>query len=150
MEEPLFIETLIEEITRRIGFDARVTVREMGTVFHADIEIREGTGMLIGSGGEGLEALEDIVRKVVRKRLPESPRLVIDVNGYRREQAIALRERAREVAERVHRRGETHVFPPMPSRERRVIHTELASRADVITESQGEGQSRHVVVRPAL
>lgn len=149
MESPLLLESMIDETIKRMGFDVRVSVREVGSVLTADAEVREGAGALIGSGGEGIDALEDIVRRMLRRRLPDAPRVVLDVNAYRREQAIELRDRAREAAERVRRFKEAYAFRPMPARERRIIHTELAARADVSTESVGEGENRHVVVRPA-
>ena len=36
----------------------------------------------------------------------------------------------------------------MSSYERRIIHTELSQRSDIITESQGDGFDRHVVIKP--
>lgn len=149
METALLLESTLDEVLGRMGFNAQVVVREAGPLLHADVELREGAGALIGNGGEGIEALEDIVRRIMRRHQLDAPRVVLDVNNYRREHAMELREQARTVADRVRRFHETHAFRPMPARERRVIHTELASRADVITESVGEGPTRHVVVRPA-
>lgn len=149
METALHLESLIEEVIRRMGFSPHATVREVGSVWTGDIEVPEGAGALIGSRGEGIDALEDVIRRIVHRRFAEAPRVVLDVNGYRREQAVALRERVREIADRARRFGETYAFQPMPARERRIIHTELAARGDVITESVGEGANRYVVVRPA-
>ena len=39
-------------------------------------------------------------------------------------------------------------FPPMPADERRIIHLELAKREDIVTESEGEGEDRKVIVKP--
>lgn len=72
-----------------------------------------------------------------------------DVNGYRREKATALREETREAADFVKKTAKPHAFAPMSGRERRIIHLELASRADLITESAGEGSARHVVIKVA-
>lgn len=149
MEAPLLLESLVEDLLQRMGYDARVGVREAGTVLAVDLEVHNGAGALIGTGGEGIDALEDIIRRMFKRRSPDAPKPVVDVNGYRREHATAIREKAREIAERVKRYKETHVFPPMPARERRIVHMELAARGDVITESEGEGSARHVVVRPA-
>lgn len=146
---PLTLESMIEELLRRMGFDPRVTVREVGQMLTADVELREGSGALIGRGGEGIDALEEITRRLIRRRFGEVPRVALDVNGYRRELATALREHARDIAEQVKRSGATYSFNPMHARERRIVHLELATRADVITESVGEGPARHVVVRPA-
>jgi spoIIIJ-associated protein len=36
----------------------------------------------------------------------------------------------------------------MSAYERKIIHAELADRSDVITESQGNGAERHIVIKP--
>lgn len=149
MSTTILIESLAEEILFRMGFEnPAVRAREVGAVLNVDIEVRDGAGALIGTGGEGLNALEDVIRKVARKQVTDqTTRIVADVNGYRRDRAAVLREEARDAAEKVKRSGEPFAFTPMHARERRVIHLELASRADLITESKGEGDARHVVIR---
>lgn len=151
METPLSLESFVERFVRFMGFNPEVRVREAGRLWQIDVEVRDGSGLLIGHNGEGINALEYMLRRLLRKQYgdQEMPRIALDVNGYRREKAVALREEAREVADQVRRSGELHRFPPLPARERRVIHLELASRGDVVTESFGEGKSRHVVVKPA-
>jgi len=149
MNATILIETMVEDMLRLMGYAPAVRAREVGSVLSVDVEVREGAGALIGSGGEGIGALEEVVRRMTRTQLDETTRVVLDVNGYRRERAVALREEAREAAEKVKRSGEPYAFTPMSARERRVIHMELASRADLITESNGEGPTRHVVIRAA-
>jgi spoIIIJ-associated protein len=150
MNSTILIETMVEDMLRLMGYGPTVRAREAGSVVNVDIEVREGAGALIGSGGDGIGALEEVIRRMTRTQLDEATRVVVDVNGYRRERAVALREEAREAAEQVKRSGEPHAFTPMSARERRIIHMELASRADLITESSGEGPTRHVVIRAAF
>ena len=149
MSSAILLESVVEELLQHMGYDPTVRAREVGSVLNVEVEVRQGAGALIGSGGDGLNALESVVRRMARKDVPQGTRVIVDVNGYRRERAAALREEAQGVAEKVKKSGEPHAFPPMAARERRIIHLELASRADLITESAGEGPARHVVVRPA-
>ena len=44
--------------------------------------------------------------------------------------------------------GEPLHLPPMPPGERRIVHMPLKNHPRVTTESQGEGEERHVVVYP--
>lgn len=149
MSTTILIESATEELLRHMGYSPTVRAREAGSVVNIDVEVSQGAGALIGTGGEGLNALEGILRRMARKQTPQGLRIVADVNGYRRERATALREEARSVAERVKKTNEPYAFTPMSGRERRIIHLELASRADLVTESSGEGAARHVVVKPA-
>jgi spoIIIJ-associated protein len=53
------------------------------------------------------------------------------------------------VADQVVYSKEKKVLSPMPSYERRIIHAELSGRSDIVTESQGEGFERCIVISPA-
>ena len=55
---------------------------------------------------------------------------------------------AKDLADQVALTKEEKAFPPMPSFERRIVHAELAQRTDIITESQGDGFDRHIVIKP--
>ena len=59
-----------------------------------------------------------------------------------------LKDMAKNLADQVSLTKEEKILPPMSAYERRIIHAELAQRTDVITESQGDGFDRHVVIKP--
>jgi spoIIIJ-associated protein len=42
----------------------------------------------------------------------------------------------------------SYQFAPMSSRERRIVHLALREQEDLVTESEGEGTRRFVVVYP--
>lgn len=71
----------------------------------------------------------------------------IDVNNYRRERENIITELAKAAARKAIINKTSVELPPMNAYERRLVHMELASRPDVITESIGEGPERHVVVK---
>jgi len=61
----------------------------------------EDSGLLIGNNGEGLRALNHIVKKIIDKKLPEN-RLpfLIDINGYNGEKIEGLKSEALVLASR--------------------------------------------------
>jgi len=72
----------------------------------------------------------------------------IDVNNYRRERENLITELARTAARKVQATGSALSLPAMNSYERRLIHAELSTHPGVKTESEGEGKSRFVVIKP--
>jgi spoIIIJ-associated protein len=106
-------------------------------------------GKIIGRNGRTLAALEYLTNAVINRREGSSVRVNVDVGGYKRRRDERLRETAFKVADRVRKTGEEIELEPMSAAERRVIHVSLAEEAGVVTESQGEGRARRVVVRPA-
>ncbi len=59
-----------------------------------------------------------------------------------------IKKLAREKAEEVLRTGQPASLPPMGSYERFIVHTTLKDVEGVETESSGEGEDRHVEIRP--
>ena len=66
----------------------------------------EGLGLLVGSGGRTLNAIQDLVRVAAQRRLGDhETRLRIDVAGYRERRSSALATFARSVADDVRSSG---------------------------------------------
>lgn len=103
-------------------------------------------GLLIGRRGETLRDLQSIVRLLVGRRLQRQPNIIIDVEQYQDRRRHRLRSLADRAARDAMRSGASHM-EPMPADERRLVHMALADHPDVMTESEGEGDDRHVVVK---
>lgn len=87
------------------------------------------------------------VARLMAKKLDHPP-VVVDVNHYKKERENLIVKLARAAARKATATGESIPLPVMNAYERRLVHTELAVRPDVETESFGESRGRHVVVRP--
>ncbi len=74
-------------------------------------------------------------------------RVSFDANGYKAARARALREAADKAIGEVEETGEPFQFPPMNSRERRMLHLFLRD-SGLRTASSGEGPRRFVVLYP--
>ncbi|AEB11782.1 protein jag [Marinithermus hydrothermalis] len=103
---------------------------------------------IIGREGKTLAALEFLVNTVLAKHFGSQYRATLDAAGYKRRQEERLKKRALEAAARVAKTGQPLELPPMRPAERRVIHMTLKDHPEVTTESIGEGEGRHVVVKP--
>ncbi len=113
------------------------------------VEILGGDlGRLIGKEGRTLKALEQLVNAVLAKQFGHRYRAVVDAAGYRRRRADRAVDLALKAAGRVVETGQAVPLPPMTPAERRAVHIALKDHPDVYTESQGQGEERHVVVYP--
>ena len=108
----------------------------------------EDSGLLIGRRGQTLQALQFLVTLIVRRRLGEDVRVVLDVENYRQRRETSLRDMAAKVASRVAQTNRSITLEPMPPADRRIIHTSLAEHPEVRTESAGEGENRKVTIMP--
>jgi spoIIIJ-associated protein len=103
--------------------------------------------LLLARNGELLLALEHVAAKVLRFEHEEHDRISFDAENFKVLRHQELRMAAQVAIERVRQTGQPFSFAPMSSRERRLLHLELAA-AGMATASQGEGSRRFVVLYP--
>jgi len=104
---------------------------------------------IIGQNGQTLFELQRILRIMANKQLQKNFYIDLDINDYKSKKIEHLKNIAKELAEYVVTSGEKKVLPPMAAYERRVIHQELSQRKDIISESEGEGENRYIIISPA-
>jgi spoIIIJ-associated protein len=100
---------------------------------------------LIGRDGEVLEALQELARLAVLTATDNRSRLVLDVSDYRKERSVELHRIAEEAVAKAKESGEDVALEPMSAYERKIVHDAVADLG-LISESEGEGDSRHIVV----
>lgn len=131
----------------QMGEAVSVEITEGGDFDEIDLSVSDAK-MLIGEKGHNLDALESVLRVFLANKLKEPYRFVLDVNSYRRQKSGAIKEVAQKAAKKAKLFQRAIVLNPMSASERRVVHTELSTDPDVLTESVGEGEQRKVVVKP--
>lgn len=113
---------------------------------HLDVS-GEDMGVLIGRRGQTLEALAELTRAAVQRRLQARARVTVDVEGYRARRRSSLAEYARSIAERAKERGTEIELEPMSAYERKIVHDAVAEVDGASSFSEGEEPARKVIVR---
>lgn len=102
---------------------------------------------IIGFRGKNLAAIQLILSLAVKNKLGDWIRVILDVNNYRAEQRTRLEAMAISLADRVVATGRPVEMMAMSSFERRLCHMAIADRTDITSESEGEGEDRHIVIK---
>ena len=105
--------------------------------------------LLLERNAELLLALEHLAHRWMRLDPRLHDRVRFDCGDYRTVRLDELKLSARVAAQRVRETGQPFRFNPMSPRDRRIIHLELSSAADVRTVSEGIGDRRQLVIYPA-
>ncbi len=103
--------------------------------------------MLVGRGGEVLDALQELTRLAVLRETGERSRLMLDIDGFRARKKVELTELGTAAAKDAKESGERVALKPMTPFERKVVHDAVAA-AGLTSESEGVEPMRHVVVLP--
>ncbi len=137
----------LQRIVDLITSDAKIAAREgRGRIF---FNVSGGeTGVLIGKGGQTLEAIQYLVEKMVNKRSSKRIRVQVDVEGYLQNRRFGLQKRARQLAEKAKRTSKPATMGQMNAHDRRIAHLALKDDGTVQTQSMGEGYLRELVIYP--
>ncbi|ALM10442.1 MAG TPA: hypothetical protein DEB30_01455 [Candidatus Peribacter riflensis] len=135
-----------------LPFDAITVHTEEGEGFTRVDITSSAASRLIGWHGETLNSVQHLLKSILRSKenLEKSPFLVLDVDGYRREQEDKVKKMAENKADFVRRTGNRVALAPMSPYFRRIVHLHIANNpqfSDLTTESIGEGDYRQVVLR---
>jgi spoIIIJ-associated protein len=103
---------------------------------------------LIGFRGRNLAAVQLILSLVIKNKLGEWVRILLDINNYREEQKTRLMEMATGLAEKCLATGRAVEMASMSSYERRLCHMALVEIEGITSDSEGEGEERHIVIKP--
>ncbi len=102
---------------------------------------------LIGYKGKTIESIQSVLNSILQKEDEEYAKVFLEINDYKKQKEEKLRRLANKMAENVIRFRKPIKLEPMSAYERLIIHSELANRDDVETESFGEEPRRRVVIR---
>lgn len=136
----------VEGLVRAMGLEATVEARVDDGRAVVDVS-GDDLGSLIGRRGQTLDALQELTRTAVQRRLRGRARVLIDVEGYRSRRRASLAEYARAMAARAKERGTEIELEPMNAYERKVVHDAVASVEGASSFSEGEEPQRKVIVR---
>ena len=135
------------------AFDIEATVNASGNDDAAAVEITvEGEQgrlqVLVGRQGSVLQAIQDLTRTVVQRRMQSATRIRLDVGGYRERRKVKLESFAQEQAQLALESGREIELDPMSSPDRKVVHDAISLIDGVQTYSEGEEPDRYVVLAP--
>jgi spoIIIJ-associated protein len=142
---------VVSHLLDTMGVDATPSIRSSGTGPDDPtvIDIQgEDAGLIIGSRGETLRALQYVVNIVLGRRDDHSGPIVVDVEQYRDRRQQQVAGLASRMAERAISSGRPVTLEPMSPADRRLVHVALSDDNGVTTESSGDGNDRRVTITP--
>jgi spoIIIJ-associated protein len=115
--------------------------------FVVNVEAGDETGLLIGKKGETLLGIQTILGFLLKQKVGEWNRVLVNVGDYREKEEGYLKDLAATTALRAKETGEPQNLYNLKSWQRRVIHLVLSEDKDITTESEGEGEDRFLIIK---
>lgn len=138
----------LEELLDIADLDGDIDIDVDGD--RASVEIRgaDQLSRLNEPKGELLDALQELARLAVQTRTGNRSRLMLDIGGFRAQHKDDLEALGQKAVDEARETGAPVALRPMNPFERKVVH-DVAKRAGLVSESDGDGRGRHVVIYPA-
>lgn len=135
----------LEEVLLSMGLNVEIVINKTKDYVYFDV-IGENLGIIIGRRGQTLDSLQFLVNTVGNRYSDSYLRIIIDAENYRQKRRQTLEELASRLAKKAIKSGQPIKLEPMPSHERKVIHSSLQNRKDVVTYSEGNDPQRYIVI----
>ena len=137
---------VLGKILALLDFPATVEEHKLDGDLLLEVKM-EDSGRLIGRQGQTLADLQYITNRIVFQQDATSPKVMVDVGGYRLQAREALMKKAQEAADKVRRWGEPVELEALGSFDRRIIHHAFKDDPDVETHSvEVDGTDKKVLL----
>lgn len=146
-DEKQTIDAVISQFLTKLGIDGEFTLEEVDGGLLVLLNTND-SGIVIGYHGEILEAMQLMLSLIVAKKLGHFVRITVEVGDYRKNREEYLRQLAHKMKDRAVEEQREQVISQLKPWERRVVHLLLQDDPDVLSESQGEGRERVLVIKP--
>jgi len=137
----------LKEVIRNMGVSATVQVQRQKKTVYFNL-VGEKLAILIGKRGQTLNSLQFLTQLVANRYSDDYIQVILDAENYRRRREETLTQLAIRLANKVAHTKREVPLEPMPSFERKVIHTALVNDDRVKTYSLGQDPNRYIVIAP--
>lgn len=138
---------LLEEILIQMHFeDVKVIGNLEDNIIKLDAKIDpKDTGIVIGKNGRTLDAIETVIRKIIKAR-SNKVKLNIDINNYKKRRDEKIVMLADKACKKVLKTRKSWNLKYMNSYERRLAHEQISKYDKLDSHSEGIEPKRYVVV----
>lgn len=109
--------------------------------------ISDNNAILIGKEGKNLDAVQVIVRSIVKKLTNNKIKVNVDASNYKAKKIDNLTREISKIAKEVINTKVDVKLDPMNSYERMIVHNHISKYDNLSTESIGEEPERYIVIK---
>ena len=137
----------LEQVSEQMGAPAEIEIIRDGKQV-TFLMTGEKIALLIGKRGQTLNSLQYLTQLVINRSSNQYLNVILDAEDYRNRRSETLIQLAHRLAGKAVKTGKDVALEPMPSYERKVIHSALSDNKRVKTFSDGSEPHRFIVITP--
>jgi len=137
----------LTDVSEKMGVNVEIEVLRDGKQVQFILS-GDKIALLIGKRGQTLNSLQYLTQLVINRFSDQYFHVLLDAEDYRKRRNETLVHLAERLAQKALKSGKKVSLEPMPSYERKVIHTALMENGRIRTYSDGVEPNRHIVISP--
>ncbi|MDQ6595341.1 protein jag [Bacillus salipaludis] len=141
-------QNFLKSISEQMGAPVEIEVKREGKQVNF-VLTGEKIALLIGKRGQTLNSLQYLTQLVINRSSNRYLTVILDAEDYRNRRNETLIQLAHRLAQKAVKTGKDVALEPMPSYERKVIHSALSENKRVKTFSDGSEPHRYIVITPS-
>lgn len=141
-----YAKKYIEDILSFFGLNIDVRVSCDDEVIELTVPSTHLNGFLIGQRGDTLRSFQQLLSTTLKNREAVIHRVNLDIADYKRQRYDRLTEQVGDWVKKVRETKDPFHLQPMNAAERRVVHQAVSDYSDIVTQSEGEGRDRHIIL----
>lgn len=141
------VKQYLESILKAMGLSVVIHEKILNKEAILKIEGKDASSV-IGRRGQTLNALQYLCQLVSNRKHKHYLSIVLDVENYRQKRKETLIMLSNRIYDKVISTKRPYELEPMPAFERKIIHSYMADKKGISTESVGEEPNRHLVISP--
>jgi len=153
-ENNRLVKETVVELLNIMGLEAKVgeeKIEDIGgeqEIYTINL-MADDPNLLIGQYGSNLQSLQHLASIIIRRKASEDSEVKfdIDVNDYKKQKRESIIKLVDTIANQVIYNKNSVALRPMSAYERKMVHIEIASRDNLITESVGDDLTRRVIIK---
>lgn len=138
----------IEEFLDTADLDGDLEIEFRQDRVYISVTSEEGSNLGKISDPNTVEAIQELTRLAVQAKTGNMSRLILDIAGSREAKTKQLKSLVEKMTAKVEETGNDQHLKPMSSYDRKQVH-DMVSEAGFVSESEGQGKERHIVIRKA-
>ncbi|GAB3127663.1 spoIIIJ-associated protein [Leifsonia psychrotolerans] len=138
----------IEEFLDICDLDGDIDIDARNGRAYLSVNAADADNLRLLSKPDTVTALQELTRLAVQNQTGVFSRLILDIGGSRDAREAELHGLVTVAIERIEGGAASAALPPMSSYERKLVH-DIVSARGFVSESEGEGATRHTVITAA-
>lgn len=141
-----YLKDFFKTLEKYMNIQINCEIKEENNNYNVML-ISDNNAILIGKEGKNLDAIQTIMRTIIKKLTNNVVNINIDVSNYKAKKINNLENEIRKIIEEVLKTKIDVKLDPMNSYERMIVHNYVSKYNNLTTESIGEEPNRYIVIK---